>query len=113
MISVACGGTAERIAARIFFRVLRASSGITARYSFTVFGALFGFAAELRLPAFAFIMRGMLRELPPPSPRFEPCSKPCFQSAPTGGERIPGKWALLPITTPAETRQWLSRSCQQ
>src|SRR3989442_1053244 len=64
MVSVASGGTADRIAARILFRVLRAGSGRPARYSSTFFGAPLPFAAELRLPDFTFFMRAMLQGLP-------------------------------------------------
>jgi len=64
MVSVASGGTAERIAARILFKVLRAGCGTPARYSSTFFGAPLPFAAELRLLDFTFFMREMLRELP-------------------------------------------------
>src|SRR4029077_9923081 len=39
MVSVASRGTAERIAARTLFKVLRAGSGTPARYSSTLFGA--------------------------------------------------------------------------
>ena len=52
MISVASGGTAERIAWRIWFSALRAGSGIAAKYSSTVLGAGF-FSGE----AFAFAAR--------------------------------------------------------
>src|ERR1700674_3927514 len=62
MVSVASGGTADRTAARILFKVLRAGSGTPARYSSTFFGAPLPFAAELRLPDFAFFMRAMLQE---------------------------------------------------
>ncbi len=64
MVSVASGGTAERIATRILIKVLRAGSGTAARYSSTFFGAPLPFAAELRLPDFTFFMRAMLQELP-------------------------------------------------
>src|SRR2546426_11184940 len=64
MVSVASGGTADRIAARIFFKVLRAGSGTRARYSSIFFGAPLPFAAELRLPDFTFFMRAILGELP-------------------------------------------------
>src|SRR2546422_7163241 len=64
MVSVASGGTADRIAARILFKVLRAGSGTPARYSSTFFGAPLPFAAELRLPDFTFFMRAMLQEPP-------------------------------------------------
>ena len=57
MVSVASGGTADRIAARILFKVLRAGSGTPARYSSTFFGAPLPFAVELRLPDFTFFMR--------------------------------------------------------
>src|SRR3989442_12506721 len=56
MVSVASGGTADRIAARILFKVLRAGSGTPARYSSTFFGAPLPFAAELRLPDFTFFI---------------------------------------------------------
>src|SRR6266568_1517268 len=69
MVSVASGGTTDRIAARILFKVLRAGSGTPARYSSTFFGTTFcgvglPFAAELRLPEFSFFTRAMLQELP-------------------------------------------------
>lgn len=70
MVSVASGGTADRIAARIFFNVLLPGSGTPARYSsklpgcFGFFGVVLRFAAELRLADFAFFMRGMLKEVP-------------------------------------------------
>src|SRR6267143_2000129 len=63
MVSVASGGTADRIAARILFKVLRAGSGTPARYSSMFFGAPLPFAAELRLPDFTFFMRAMLQGL--------------------------------------------------
>src|SRR5438128_1576531 len=56
MVSVASAGTADRIAARILFNVLRAGSGTPPRYSSTVFGAPLPFAAELRWPDFRFLM---------------------------------------------------------
>src|SRR6266446_2989906 len=64
MVSVASGGTADQIAARILFKVLRAGSATPARYSSTFFGAPLPFAAELRLPDFTFFMPAMLQELP-------------------------------------------------
>src|ERR1700730_5392315 len=64
MASVASGGTADRIAARILFKVPRAGSGTPARYSSTFFGAPLPFAAELRLPDFTLFMRAMLQEAP-------------------------------------------------
>ena len=76
MVSVASGGTAERIAARSLFKVLRAGSGMPAKYSSTFFGAALPFAAELRLPDFAFFTPAMLQELllSSPCPR-PPCSR--------------------------------------
>src|SRR6267378_4300011 len=60
MTSVASGGTAERIVARILFKVLRAGSGTLARYSSTSFGATLAFAVERPLPDFAFFIGGRL-----------------------------------------------------
>src|SRR5579864_1456613 len=57
MVSVASSGAAERIAARIVFRVLRAGSGTRARYSSTFSGPPLTFAGELRLLDFTFFMR--------------------------------------------------------
>ena len=48
MTSVASAGTAERIVARMVFKVLRAGSGTPARYSSTLFGASLVFSAALR-----------------------------------------------------------------
>src|SRR5216684_8980585 len=62
MVSVASGGTADRIAARILLKVLRAGCGTPARYSSTFFGAPLPFAAEPRLPDFTFFMRAILGE---------------------------------------------------
>src|SRR5437867_3594336 len=64
MVSLASGGKADRIAARTLVKVRRAGSGILARYSSTLFGARLPFAAELRLPDFAFLMRAMLQKAP-------------------------------------------------
>src|SRR6266403_2112511 len=64
MVSVASGGTVDRIAARILVKVLRAGCGTPARYSSTFFGAPLPFAVERRLPDFTFFMGAMLRELP-------------------------------------------------
>src|SRR5208282_2916534 len=64
MVSVASGGTADRIVARILFNVLRAGSGTRARYSSTFLGGLWLFAAELRWPDFTLSMGGMLQDLP-------------------------------------------------
>src|SRR5438045_543864 len=64
MVSVASGGTADRIAARTLFKVLRAGSGTSARYSSTFFGAPAPFAAGPRWPGFTFFMRAMLQGLP-------------------------------------------------
>src|SRR5580692_4644860 len=63
MASVASGGAADRMAVRIFRKVLRAGSGMAARYSSTVFGGFLPFAEELRFD-FAFFMRAMLQETP-------------------------------------------------
>src|SRR2546427_8553070 len=46
MASVACGGTADWITARIFFKVVRAGSGTPARYSSTLFGVALPFAGK-------------------------------------------------------------------
>src|SRR5882724_731104 len=62
MHSVASAGTADRITARTFFKVLRAGSGTPARYSSTSFGAPLPFAAEPRFPDFTFFMRAILQE---------------------------------------------------
>src|SRR2546429_71325 len=64
MVSPASAGTADRIAARSLFKVLRAGSGTPARYSSTFFGAPLPFAAERRLPDFSFFMGAMLPGLP-------------------------------------------------
>src|ERR1700730_2553440 len=69
MHSVASAGTADRIAARTFSRVLRAGSGTLARYSSTFSGETLFFAAEPRLLEFAFFIqiilpRGSWRALP-------------------------------------------------
>src|SRR5580700_7548711 len=65
MISVASGGAAERMTARISFKVLRAGSGTPARYSSIVLGARLGFAVKVPLAGFAFFIRAMLQELSP------------------------------------------------
>src|SRR5215469_2510430 len=57
-------GTAERIAARTFSRVVRAGPGTGARYSSTVLGARRGFVAEPRSRGLVFFTRAMLQELP-------------------------------------------------
>src|SRR5436309_2368171 len=57
MASVASGGTADRITARILFKVLRRGSGTRARYSSTSFGGTLPFAAEPRLREFACFIR--------------------------------------------------------
>ena len=48
MTSVASGGTAERIVARIVFNVVRAGSGTVARYSSMLFGASLVLSAAWR-----------------------------------------------------------------
>src|ERR1700721_145586 len=62
MISVASGGAAERMTARISFKVLRAGSGTPARYSSIVLGARLGFAFGGSLADFPFFMCAMLQE---------------------------------------------------
>src|SRR5438309_2245397 len=77
MVSVASGGAADRIAMRILLKVLRAGSGIPARYSSTFFGAPLAFAAELGPPDFTFFMPEMLQKLPlqvHPQPPYVPKS---------------------------------------
>ena len=58
MVSMASGGTAERITLRIFCKVLRPGSGTPARYSSTFFGAALPFVREL-----FFFFTGSLRLL--------------------------------------------------
>jgi len=65
MVSAASGGNAERIAARIWFKVVHAGSGTPARYSSIFFGAARRFAAVLRWGGVAFFVRVMLRDFPP------------------------------------------------
>src|SRR5437660_10500771 len=62
MTSVVPRGAADRIAARILFKVPRAGCGTRARYSVTFLGAPLPFAAERSLPDFAFFMPAMLQE---------------------------------------------------
>src|SRR3977135_2005704 len=64
MPAVASAGPAERIVARILFKVLRAGSGTVARYSSTSFGATLAFAVEWLLPDFAFFIMGRLPAQP-------------------------------------------------
>src|ERR1700758_4195266 len=52
MTSVASGGTAERIVARMVFKVVRAGSGTPARYSSMLFEASLVFPAALRRAGF-------------------------------------------------------------
>lgn len=47
MVSVAAGGAADRITARIFFKVRRAGSGTPARYSSTFSGVVLPFTLKL------------------------------------------------------------------
>src|ERR1035441_10403804 len=61
MVSVASGGKAERIAARIRASTLRAGSATVAKYSSTVFGAPFPFFSTLESPDCLFLMRSMLQ----------------------------------------------------
>ncbi len=63
MTSVPSGGTADRIVARILFKVLRAGSGTPARYSSTFLGATLPFADEPRPLEFAFFMREIIAVL--------------------------------------------------
>src|SRR5215469_3710480 len=63
MVSVASGGRADRIAARILFKVPRAGSGTPARYSSILFGASPAFAADLRVVDLACFMRTTLQAL--------------------------------------------------
>src|SRR5208337_897053 len=100
MVSVASGGTADRIAARILFKVLRAGSGTAARYSSTFFGATLPFVPELRLPDFTFFMQAMLPEPPlqfhTPDQR-QPSimtanSGGCAYSPPIAGRGSPHDW---------------------
>jgi hypothetical protein len=56
MTSAACGGTADRIAARILVNVLREGSGIPAKYSSTFLGTIVLFDAERRLREFDFFI---------------------------------------------------------
>ena len=72
MVSVASGGTADRIAARILFKVLQAGSGTPERYSSTFFGARLAFAVERRMPVFAFFISAMLQRTSSSSPCPEP-----------------------------------------
>jgi hypothetical protein len=64
MVSVASGGRADRIAARIVFKVLRAGSGTLARYSSILFGVSPAFAADLLVAGLACFMRTTLQALP-------------------------------------------------
>ena len=57
MVSVASGGTAERIAVRILVKVLQAGSGTSARYSSTFFGATLALMVEPRALEFVFFIR--------------------------------------------------------
>jgi len=63
MISTASTGTAERIAVRSLLSVLRAGSGMEARYWSTVLGARVRFATAPRLADFVFPMRAILQDL--------------------------------------------------
>jgi len=62
MVSVASGGTADRMAARTLFKVLRAGSGTPARYSSTLFGAPFGFRVRTALAQFRFLHKAVLQK---------------------------------------------------
>src|SRR5271165_5782435 len=88
----ASGGTADRIAARTLFNVLRAGSGTPARYSSTFFGAALPFAAELRSPEFPFFMGVICTRLP--------CSLECHPERGPAQERIKPAFGLM---------RWLAR----
>src|SRR5690242_20766888 len=59
MVSVASRGTADRIAARIFFKAQRAESGTPAAYSSKFFGGPLRLAAEPPRLDFAFLTRAV------------------------------------------------------
>src|SRR5438128_5236701 len=113
MVSVASGGTTDRIAARILFKVLRAGSGTPARYSSKFFGAPLAFAAELRLPEFSFFTRAMLQELP--LQVHAPDNRAAVRrenGPPTGGvgrKPEPGGWAAARVL-PQHTGGWTTCS---
>src|SRR6266403_931834 len=77
MHSAVSGGTADRIAARIFFKVPRAGSGTPARYSSTFFGATLLFALEPRASDCHAAVRSE-----------KPCSASRLASQECGGELI-------------------------
>jgi hypothetical protein len=79
MASLASGGNAERIAARILCRVLRAGSETAARYSSTLRGAALPSLTDL---LFAFALRMT----------FSPLASRCFNSGP----QIEGSDACTP-----------------
>lgn len=64
MVSVASGGRADRIGARILFKVLRGGPGHRQGIHQRVSERRFLSPQNLRLPDFPFLMRAMLRELP-------------------------------------------------
>ena len=64
MVSVASGGKAERIAARILFKAVRAGSGTLARYSSMFRGAPLRFGTERRLADLAFFTPAISQESP-------------------------------------------------
>src|ERR1700736_2640413 len=112
MASVASGGTADRIAARILFKVPRAGSGTPARYSSTFFGAPLPFAAELRLPDFTLFMRAMLQEAPiqvyasarrarRAAVRHEKCHSAFRHTCTCPYSRVTGLWESSCLTLPA------------
>src|ERR1017187_3508560 len=61
MVSVASGGKADRIAARILVNTVRAGSATVAKYSSTVFGAPLFFFSRFEVLSCFFIMRSMLQ----------------------------------------------------
>src|SRR5579863_223753 len=71
MTSAACGGTADRIAARSLLKVRRDDSGIPAKYSSTFLGAILLFDAARRLREFAFFISAV-----PQRPDFKSIHQP-------------------------------------
>src|SRR5216684_1689029 len=59
MASVASGGPAKRITARILFKVVLSGCGTPARYSSTFFAAALLFVDEARSPDFVFFIEDL------------------------------------------------------
>lgn len=95
MVSMTSGGAAARIAARTFFRVVRAGSGTCARYSLTVFAAPLRLPEEPRPADFALFMPAPL-DLVTPTPQRGLCGQ-------VEG-RIPGYTGTLPAAPHAEVK---------